>query len=69
MVRAVTQLAQSHRQELDALAQFLPIKTMLPSADYVRVGSLEKTWFSLINWVKIMWAKSYATDFHGRRRK
>lgn len=53
----------SHRQELDAVAQFLPIKTMLPSTDYVRNGSLEKMWFSLINWVKITGPRSSATDF------
>lgn len=33
MVRVVTQLAQSHRQELDAWAQSLPIKTMSPSKE------------------------------------
>lgn len=57
MVRTVTQLAQSRGQELDALVQFLPLKPHYSlSTDYLRVGSLEKICFSLINCVKIMWA-------------
>lgn len=61
---------KSLKREVDALSQCLPIKTMLLFIDYVWVGSLDKTaLFSLINQVKMMWARSSATDFQGRRRK
>lgn len=68
--QAMCHRQKSLKRELDALAQCLPIKTMLLFIDYVRVGSLEKTaLFSLINQVKMTWAKSSATDFQGRRTK